>query len=44
MKYLEANGLFAPLVFSGNAHGASEKFFSFLQKKRIRLEPIFSIF
>jgi len=34
MKYLEARGLFAPLVFPDNAHVVSENFFSFLQKKQ----------
>ena len=34
MKYLEASGLLAPLVFPGNSHVSSSSMFSFLQKKR----------
>jgi len=34
MKYLEINGLFAPLVFPGNSNIASENIFSLRRKKR----------
>ena len=34
MKYLEARGLFAPLVFSGNASVPVKSIFSFFQKKQ----------
>jgi hypothetical protein len=34
MKYLEENGLFAPLVFPGNSAVVSQTTFSFLQQKK----------
>jgi hypothetical protein len=34
MTYLADHGLFAPLIFPGNSHVASQSFFSFRKKKR----------
>jgi len=34
MKYLEENGMFAPLVFPGNSNVVDPSIFSFLQKKK----------
>ena len=34
MKYLEENGLFAPLVFPGNSDVVDQTIFSFLQRKK----------